>query len=181
MLFVPKIVELKTQVRCSLRSPRCEDAKSLLEFIKRCSQETNFLLRYKEEYSDSLLVEEGFIKRINVSCFDVMIIAIIDGVIVANCQLNIKQNLKTKHRGSIAICVRKDFWGLGIASKLIDELMALAKENGCEQLELETMETNVRAIRLYEHKGFETYGEIPRAIKLKNNTYLKLILMKKEL
>ena len=57
----------------------------------------------------------------------------------------------------------------------------LAKERGVEQLELEVMEGNDRAIRLYEKFGFERFGVRPNAIHLKDGTRLRELLMVKVL
>ena len=64
---------------------------------------------------------------------------------------------------------------------MFEEMIRIAKEHGVEQLELEVMEGNDRAIRLYEKFGFERFGVCPNAIHLKDGTRLRELLMVKVL
>ena len=64
---------------------------------------------------------------------------------------------------------------------MIDYLIQTAKSRGCEQLELEVIQGNQRAICLYEKNGFITYGERKRGIRLKDGSYLSEYLMYRDL
>ena len=57
----------------------------------------------------------------------------------------------------------------------------MQKKQGIEQLELEVIESNQRAIGLYEKMGFEITSYIPNAIKLKDGRVLKEFYMVKKL
>lgn len=57
----------------------------------------------------------------------------------------------------------------------------VAKEIGYEQVELEVISDNKRAIALYRELGFEKYGSFPRNMKYANGTYADADWMMKRL
>lgn len=75
----------------------------------------------------------------------------------------------------------KDYWNLGIGSAMFEELVAAAQKRGTEIMELEFIEGNERAQRLYEKFGFRVVSERPNAFKLKDGTHLSEIYMQKYL
>ena len=56
--------------------------------------------------------------------------------------------------------------GCGAASALTEAVLAFAKENGFEQLNLEVRSDNARAIRLYEKYGFRKLCTFPDFFKI---------------
>lgn len=179
MLFDKKTITLKDGSECILRSPLKEDALEMMEYLKACASETNFILRYIEECTETEEQESKYLQAINDSKFNIMIVAFVDGEIAGNCQLNIHKRLKTRHRGDVAIAIKKKYWNKGIGSALFNELIKIAKENGCLQLELEFIEGNTRARALYEKMGFSIFGERKRGIIQKDGTFLSEFFMVK--
>lgn len=45
MIFTEKTIKLKDGALCVFRSPKTEDAGEMLEYLKTCAQETEFILR----------------------------------------------------------------------------------------------------------------------------------------
>lgn len=87
---------------------------------------------------------------------------------------------KLAHQCLFAIIVDEAHRGKGIGTRLLKELMALAKERfRIELLHLEVYSGNP-AIRLYERAGFSQYGCHRRFIK-EEGRYLDKILMQKML
>ena len=70
--------------------------------------------------------------------------------------------------------------GCGAASALTEAILAFAKENGFEQLNLEVRSNNARAIRLYEKHGFRKLCTFPRFFKI-NGEYIDFDLMNLEM
>lgn len=181
MFFGSKSIILKNNAAAILRNPEKADAKEMNKFLKNCFSETNFLMRYPEEWTQTEKGEADFIESSNASEYNMMIVCIIDGQIAGNCTLMFNQGIKTRHRASVAIGILKKYWGLGIGSAMFSEMISIAKERGILQIELDYIEGNNRACSLYEKMGFVHTGEKPNAIRLKDGTMLKEFSMVKEL
>ena len=110
-----------------------------------------------------------------------MILCAVDGKLVGTCQINRLTRQKNCHRASIGIALMKEFWGLGIGTAMLRELIAIGKAWGLIQLELEVNEHNHRAMSLYRKIGFEVVGFTPNAIRMPDGSFAKLYLMVKPL
>jgi [ribosomal protein S18]-alanine N-acetyltransferase len=58
----------------------------------------------------------------------------------------------------LTIAVARTYWGKGIGSALLGELLQAARERGCVEVFLEVREDNPRARGLYRRRGFEEIG-----------------------
>ena len=76
-----------------------------------------------------------------------------------------------RHRASVGIALFQAYTGMGIGRKMLELLCEIAKEKGIEQLELEVVADNDRAIALYKKIGFEKMGTFPHNMKYKDGTY----------
>ena len=183
MKIEKKKITLKNGQFCVLRSPELSDAEELVNFVKATAGETDFVLRYPEEADIPVEQEKFFLQHFNDAARNVMVLAEVDGKIAGNCQFSEigKSRIKVRHRCSFAIALYKEYWGLGIGSALIKLLSEIAAENGYEQMELEVVSSNKRAVGLYSKMGFVKTGEIPNAMKYKDGTYDSLDIMIKNL
>ena len=181
MIFEEKKIILKNGQTAILKSPCVEDAEKILNYIKKACGETDYLLRYPEEWSINVEQEEGWVKRLRSSPDTLAITCYVDGEVAGNCEVSFKGGMKTSHRATVAIAILKDYWNLGIGSAMFEELIDAAKERGTEIMELEFIEGNERAKHLYEKFGFRVVSEKPNAFKLKDGTYRKDFYMQKYL
>ena len=183
MLIEEKTFQLKDGRTALIRSPRDEDIPGMLEYLYVTSGETEFLLRYPEECGKYTPEgEKALFDRVNASPNEVMPVCLVDGKIAGNCMLSWPMGIKTRHRASVAIAVKKEYWGLGIGTKLMEEMISVAESvPEILQIELEYIEGNARARRLYEKMGFRITGVRPDAIRLKDGTLLNEYSMMRKL
>lgn len=161
-----------------LRSPEEKDAKTMLELFKKQTEETDNGLSYPEEVLLTVEQEASFIKMIANSERNFFYAAYDGEHQIGNAMIEcVNERKKTRHRANFAISILKDYWGQGLGRKLLQEVIEAAKEAGYEQVELEVVETNERAIKLYESEGFEHVGKYPRGFKLKDGTYADMLVM----
>lgn len=177
MYFTPKEIQLKDGRTALLRAPLPSDAEAALEFMKITAEETPFLLRSPEECTLTLDDEIKFLARFPADPNAAMILCFVDGVLAGNCQVVRKNKVKNRHRASIGIALKQQFWGLGIGTALFEEMIAIAEGWGLMQLELEVIEGNDRAMGLYRKMGFETVSFVPNAIRMPDGSYAKEYLM----
>ncbi len=182
MIFNEKQIILKNGEVCTLRSPDITDAEKLLEYLKKTSYETNFMLRYPEEVTMTVEDEKEFINSIRKNPNSIMISAFLGDQLVGNSSLNsVGIFVKTFHRATFGIAIVEDAWHLGIGRALITEILKFASDSGFEQVELEVVSINQNAINLYKQFGFEIYGKRDNSFKFKDGTYATEYLMMKKL
>ncbi len=174
-MLIPEIAfTLKDGRKAVLRSPRDEDIPGMLECLYVTAGETEFILRYPEECGKYTPEgEKALFDRINASGNEAMLVCLVEGKVVGNCQIVWKTGIKTRHRAAVAIALLKEYWNLGIGTRMFQELIRIAEENeNILQMELEFVEGNIRARALYEKMGFRITGVRPDAIRLRDGTLL---------
>ena len=175
--------ELKDGREAILRSPKEEDVESTLEYLVISSGEPEYIVRYPEECGKYTAEgEKVLFEKKNASPNEAMIMCVVDGKVVGNCEINFFQGMKTRHRASIGIALIGDFWNQGIGTRMFPEMVRSAgSRKGLMQIELEFVEGNARARHLYEKMGFRITGVRPNAIRLKDGTLLNEYTMIREI
>lgn len=155
-----------------LRNPREEDVPGVLEYLRISAGETEFILRYPEECDRyTYEAEKALFERWLASDDVASLVCVVDGRVAGNCQITFSPHRKTRHRASIALALIRAFWGLGIGTAMIEEMIRIAKTKGyVERLELEMIEGNARARALYEKMGFRIAGVREDAVRLRDGT-----------
>ena len=174
---------LKDGREAVLRSPREEDVESTLEYLRTSAGETEFILRYPEECGKYTAEgEKKLFEQKNASPNEAMLMCVVDGRVIGNCEISFYRGMKTKHRATVAIALISEFWNQGIGTKMFEEMIRLAEEREeVTQMELEFVEGNTRARHLYEKMGFRIAGVHPNAIRLKDGRLLNNYLMIREM
>lgn len=173
---------LKDGRRAVIRSPRDEDIPGMLDYLYVSAGETEFILRYPEECGKYTPEgEKALFDRANASECEAMLVCLVEGRLAGNCQVMWSRNIKTGHRAMVAIALLKEYWGQGIGTAMMRELIRIAEGNeNILQMELDFVEGNVRARALYEKMGFRITGVKPNAIRLKDGTLLNEYSMTRE-
>lgn len=183
MLIEDVWFELKDGRKALLCSPGEEYIEGTLEYLVVSAGETEFILRYPEECSKYTPEgEKNLFERKNASPDEAMILCVVDGKVVGNCEISFRTGMKTRHRCSVAIALISEFWNQGIGTRMFQELIRLAENReGVMQMELEFVEGNDRARHLYEKMGFRITGVRPNGIRLKDGRLLNEYMMVREI
>ena len=144
---------------------RAEDATALLDYLKIVGGETENLSFGAEGVPLSLEAEQAYLRAQCESTDNVQYLAKVNGEIIGTASLNRKPR-RMSHRGEFGISLKKAWWGCGAASALTEAVLAFAKKNGFEQLNLEVRSDNARAIRLYEKYGYRKLCTFPDFFKI---------------
>lgn len=181
MIYKDRHLTLRDGRVALLRSARPEDAEPLIEYLRVCVGETEYLLRYPEEVTMTVQDERTLLAGMAESPGKMMIVAVVEGQIVGCCNLGRYEREKSRHRASLGISVLRAYWGLGIGGAMLDGVIETAQSIGVSQLELEYIQGNERALALYQKKGFVAVGRKPNAVRLRDGRMLDEIAMIKPL
>lgn len=174
---------LKDGRKAVIRSPRDEDAESMLHYLYVSSGETDFLLRYPEECNQYTVEDEKkFFAQKNESEHQAMLVCLVDGKVAGNCAISVYTEMKMRHRADVAIALLREYWNQGIGTRMFQEMIRIAESfEDVIQMELAFVEGNTRARHLYEKMGFRITGVHPDAIRLKNGSLLNEYMMVKKI
>ncbi len=150
------------------------DQKYLIEWLLQPGVLEGFPLADLKEIEDAARIWVSYSK------YNAVLTALWDGVPCGIANLYLQPYKKLAHQSLFAIIVDEKVRGKGVGTRLMEELIALAKERfKLELLHLEVYEGNP-AIHLYQRLGFVQYGFQPRFIK-DQGRYIGKILMQKAL
>ena len=181
MEYQNKTITLKDGRTALLRAVCKEDAIPMIAYLKACYEQTPYLMRYPDEFAVTAEQEATYLERQLVSPDVLMLVCEVEGKLAGNCQRDLNRWRKTRHRGQVASALLKEYWGLGSGTAMFKEMIDIARQEKLEQLELEVIEGNQRAIGLYHKMGFVCTGEKPNAIRLEDGSSLKELMMVKVL
>ena len=149
------------------REAEPSDAGKFLEYSKIVGSETDNLTFGAEGLSLSISQEADFIRKFAGNPGSVMIVAFDEGELIGTGAVSVVSGKpRFAHRSEIAISVRKDYWGKGIGTGIMNILMDFAKKSGAEVLELEVRSDNEAAISLYKKFGFKKIGTNEKFFKI---------------
>lgn len=158
-----------------IREARAEDAKQIIEYIRKIGAETNNLTFGSEGLPITVEREVMLLQRMHGERHSVMFVAEKNGQIIGNGSLD-GMPRRMSHRAELGISVLKDEWNTGIGSAIIEELIDYAKNNEIEIINLEVRVDNSSAIHLYEKYGFQKIGVLPAFFKIENE-YIDFLAM----
>ena len=182
MEYTAKTVTLKNGKTCLLRRGEETDAAMLVDYLKATAGETPYLLREPEEVQLTAEEERDFIRKKNSEDRTLNLLAFVEGEHAGNCAFNpVSEYSRARHRCTVSIALYRKFWGMGIGTALLGEILDMAKSAGYEQAELEVVSANAPAAALYRKFGFETTGTVPRAFRYGDGTYADFLFMVKTL
>jgi len=166
-----------------LRSPIAEDAQGTLEHLRISAEETEHLLLTIEDFrafdTESI---RAYLEKKNETEYEAFIVCIVDEKVAGNCKIAFNDRIKTRHRASVGIALLKDYWNLGIGTKMFEEMIRIAqKREEVTQLELEFIEGNDHGRVLYEKMGFRIVGIHPNAVRQRDGRYCNEYLMIREM
>lgn len=104
------------------------------------------------------------------------------GAVVGTAQLHANRAGGGSHVANASFMVAGDLAGRGVARALAEHVLAEAREQGYHAMQFNAVvETNVRAVRLWESLGFRILTTVPAAFRHPGEGFVGLHLMHREL
>ncbi|WP_394219399.1 GNAT family N-acetyltransferase [Halobacillus trueperi] len=145
-----------TEMRCVIRKGEPEDAPYTMAIAKEILSE-GYGLKQLSEFHDSLEKEEGWISRYEDPNF--FLVAEIEGEVVGFLNFDVGTLSSTKHQGTFGVSVKRDARDQGVGRKIVMEMIDRCRQTvGIDIIRLNVLESNARAIHLYESLGFQKEG-----------------------
>jgi len=160
-----------------IRSAAMNDAKQLSEVRVQIDGETEYLDR---ESGEGFIDEEGFkqlIMKDSEASNHLFLVAEVNGEIVGFSRCEGSSLKRLSHKVEFGVCVLKSYWGYSIGKNLLKESIRWADANHIKKMNLAVLETNKKAIKLYESEGFEVEGILKNDKLLSDGNYYHTVLM----
>jgi RimJ/RimL family protein N-acetyltransferase len=155
-----------------IREADGSDAGAVLEYVDLISRETGFLTFGPGEFRLTQREESDYLEKCRCAESCLYLLALLEGTIVGSLTFQAGARPRIQHAGEFGISVRKEYWGIGVASSLIDSLLEWSR-NGhrIKKVNLRVRADNHRAIALYARKGFAVEGTLRKEIFLDGAYY----------
>lgn len=163
----PRKHHLKNGHVLVIREAAVEDARAVLDYVEGISGESDFLSFGPGEFELTEAEEEDFLRKYRDSDNQLYIVGLIDDTVVSTLTFSAGRRPRVRHSGEFGMSVRKQHWGLGIGSLMLDTLIDWARGTRIvKKINLRVRADNQRAIVLYKRKGFVIEGTIRREVFL---------------
>ncbi|MEX0361809.1 MAG: GNAT family N-acetyltransferase [Allomuricauda sp.] len=164
--------KLKSGKILEVREAEESDADNLVAFAELSSGESDYLSFGPGEFNVSAEEEVEILKTYKEDKGKIFLVGFIDGEVVGSLGFTNGKRNRMQHFGEFGMTVRKENWGDGIGTILVDCLIDWAKgSNLISKINLMVRHDNVRGINLYLKQGFSFEGKIPRGIKVKGEYF----------
>mgnify|MGYP001081646592 CR=1 FL=1 len=158
-----------------IRETMPEDAEKLIAYLKKVGAETDNLTFGKEGLSVTVEQEKAYLTQVHEEQRSVHYSVWKEGELIADGSLSGLPR-RMSHYAELGLSVIKAQWNQGIGGRLLEELIAYARQASIEIIRLEVRSDNAGAIHLYEKYGFKRVGMIPGYFKI-NDTYVDFVMM----
>ncbi|MCM3690710.1 GNAT family N-acetyltransferase [Neobacillus niacini] len=176
MIIKPKEFTING-LRYIIRSAMEKDARTLSEVRVQIDGETENLDR---EPGEAYIDETGFkklIKEDSARVNHLFLVAEVNDRIVGFSRCEGNQLKRTSHTVEFGVCVLKEYWGYGIGKNFLKESILWADAVGIKKMNLNVLETNEKAIKLYKEYGFDIEGILKNDKFLSDGKYYNTVLM----
>lgn len=164
--------ELNNGHKIVIRKPKETDASAMIDYIKLVNGETLYLGWNIGEFQKSIQDEAEILRKYYDVAKRRSFTALSGDKIVGNADVSVfNHRERFQHRAIMGISVCKGYWSLGLGSNLMRLCINWCKENKFEQLELDVVSSNNRAISFYKKFGFRKTGTFENAFKYSDGSY----------
>ncbi|OKP82680.1 GNAT family N-acetyltransferase [Paenibacillus sp. P32E] len=161
----------------TIREAAPADAGMLSEIRLQIDGETENLDREQgEAYMDAAGFEE-LILNDAANLKNLFLVAEIDGRLAGFSRCEGTSLKRLSHQVEFGIGVLQEYWGVGIGSQLLAASIHWAEASGIRKITLKVLETNNKAIALYQKLGFEEEGLLKNDKLLSDGKYYHTVIM----
>jgi L-amino acid N-acyltransferase YncA len=173
----PKTWDLEDGTSITVRPMEKQDRDKLALFFKRIpDEELRFL---KDDVTDMRIIDE-WVQNVNYDRVLPLVVDV-DGRIVADASLHRRKEGWRRHLGGVRVVVDPAYRHKGLASRLIDELIAIARKEGLDSLYAEIPADDQAAVEVFQQRGFKQVARFERNILDRAGKYHDLAVFQLDL
>ncbi|UJF27083.1 GNAT family N-acetyltransferase [Planococcus sp. 107-1] len=161
----------------TIRSAEIQDARQLSEVRLQIDGETENMDREKGEAYIDCTGFEKIIEEDTQAPNHLFLVAEVDGAIVGFSRCEGNSLKRTAHKVEFGVCMLQAYWGYGIGGALLSETLDWTDAAGIKKVVLTVLETNEKAIKLYEKHGFNVEGILRQDKLLSDGNYYNTVVM----
>jgi RimJ/RimL family protein N-acetyltransferase len=158
-----------------IRTATSADAKAALVYFSALQAE-NLSTIFRVDSLPTLEEEVAFLRRFEVDPNSNWFAAVSDDAIVGNLGLMAEARPQTRHVAALGMSVLAPFRSAGLGTSLLETALSWARSSDLRRIDIDVLQSNSGAIRLYERFGFSVHGRRPEAV-LVDGEYIDLIEM----
>lgn len=161
-----KEVILKNNQVLYIRELNSKDAEEVLKYTNNVGRESDFLTFGSEGIPFTIDQEKIFLRNTQETKRNYMLGGFIKDRLVSVVNISSSQKDRLSHKADIGISVLKEFWNIGVGSRMMEFIISLCRKDDFRKIDLLVNEENKRAIKLYEKYGFIKEGLLSRDIQI---------------
>lgn len=170
----------KTGKDLTIRYLKLDDTQLITDFINQISEEKTFITFQGEKMS--FKDEEKYVAQKVKNIKDkksVHLLGFIDGELVANCDIDMKEKVFS-HIGNFGLIVSKKHRGEGIGKIIMNTVIEESKKNikDLKIIILGVFACNLIAKNLYTKMGFIEYGRLPQGLQYQGSFTDEILMYK---
>jgi ribosomal protein S18 acetylase RimI-like enzyme len=146
----PRHVKLKDDKRAIFRILEKDDEKALHLLFQGIPEKERMFIKHR--VADIKVIRE-WCRNIDVGR-NLPIVALVGGKVVGLATLHQQLGGWKRHIGRVSVLVHPDYRGRGIATRLVNEILDIARSAGLEKVEAEFIAEQDAAIRMFALLGF---------------------------
>jgi GNAT superfamily N-acetyltransferase len=173
----PKNVKLKDGKKAVLRPLKADDEKEFHQLFQGIPERERMFIKHRVQ---DIKVIRDWCKNIDYGR-NLPLLGLVDGKIVGAATLHQRLGGWKRHIGRVSVLVHPDFRGRGLATKLISEILGIAREAGLEKAEAAFIAEQAAAMKMFAMLGFSQLVRLDDYVKDMQSITHDYVLMGLEL
>ncbi len=154
------------------------DASAFIDFMNQVARETDYLVMDETGFQFSQAEMESIFAKGMENPGELCLLAKFGSEVVGAVSVKSSSQFRISHIGNVFIAVKRAYWGHGLGTILLDEVIHWAEEmDRLKRLELTVQVRNQAAVHLYEKVGFKIEGTQVRGARTDKGEWLNLYYM----
>ena len=157
----PKELKFKDGLSCQARPLETGDAQAFHQFFLAMPPDELMFIKHRVTEAD---VIRDWCEKIDLGR-NLPLLAVLDGKAIGVCTLHQQLGGWRRHIGRVSVHVHPSFRGRGLARKLVNETVEIARQCGLEKVEAEFIGRQEGAMKMFSLLGFSQLVRLTDYVK----------------